>query len=231
MYALALVIASWCAQGTPPVTQPVTDTIALRYYYNANAEPTSMKLALDKVPGVQKITFDVKNRHAMVTWNGKCSDLPKLEEAAAKSGTTAYVISHATMTLQLKPGSEAKGDIIKEELGLIKGTQAACLQCAGTTAVIHADLRVVTLATLKKAAQNADFEFTLKSPPAWVEIALADGDVYKAILEVEKIKGVLILNPDAKAKTITLWVRDVKDDALKAAVEKSGVKLEKITRP
>ena len=141
------------------------------------------------------------------------------------------IVPRMAAAFQLKPGSEAKGDIIKEELGLIKGTQAACLQCAGTTAVIHADLRTVTLATLKKAAQNADFEFTLKSPPAWVEIALADGDVYKAVLDVEKVKGVLTLNPDPKTKTITLWVRDVKDEALKAAVEKSGVKLEKIARP
>jgi len=204
-----------------------TESIVMRYYFNSEIEPSSLKQALEKVKGAEKVDLDSKTRTCNVSWSGKCRDLGQLENAAAAAGVPAMVISHAHMYLAFKPLKGATLETLNKELTAISGVKG--VQVSGAAAELHCDLQAVTIEAIRSASKNANFETQFKSH-VWTDVKVEAGDAAKFQGEVENIKGVLVLK--STGQNVAFWaVKAVTDAMVKKAGEKVGATLGEVQHP
>jgi len=199
----------------------------MRYYFNSEIEPTSLKQALEKVKGVEKVELTANTRLVNVTWSGKCRDLGSLENTAAAVGVPAMVISHAHVYLAFKPAKGASLETLNKELAAIQGVKG--MQVSGAAAELHADLQAVTIEAIRAAAKAANFDAQLKSHQ-WVEAPVASGDAAKVQREFENTRGVLVMK--SNGPKLGFWaVKGLTEAALKKGAEKVGAALGDIQYP
>jgi hypothetical protein len=198
----------------------------MRYYVNAEIQPVTLKQALEKVKGVQKVAFE-GDRFARVTWAGKCKDLGALENAASASGVPAMVLSHCHLYIAFKPLKGANLETLQKSLEGLKGVKGA--RVSGAAAELHADLETLTIADLRAAAKEANVEAQLKSHQ-WIEAAVKSGDAARVEQDIAGLRGVLVVKSGSSG--LGFWaIKAVTDAMLSRAAEKSGAELDAIVRP
>jgi len=203
------------------------ELITLRYYFNAELGPTSLKLALEKTKGVDKVVLDAANRTAQVTYSGALKTIPVLEQAAAASGVPAAIISHARLIVGFKALKGADLAKLQQELQGVSGVKSAKVQ--GTTAELFADLATLTNDSLKQASANANFEMLINSHE-YVTLKLSNGDAQNLSKDLTATKGVLVLK-SASGDSAEMWtVKKIGDDTFKKLVEKAGAAIGEILR-
>lgn len=200
----------------------------MRYYFNAELGPSSLKAALEKVKGVSKVEFDTPNRLVKVTYSGALKTTPTLESAAAASGVAAALVSHARLVVGFKV--IAKGaDLTKlqTELSAMSGVKKATVQNA--SAEIYADLETLTMDALKQAATNAGFEAKLNSHE-YVTVKLSSGDATNMAKDLAATKGVIVVK-SAAGEAAEMWtIKKVGDETFKKLAEKASAAVGSIVR-
>lgn len=208
--------------GRPPL-----ETIVMRYYANSELEPKTLKPALEKVKGVEKVEIDTYRCRVKVDWRGKCKDLANLEATAQAAGTPAHLVSHAHVYLALKPMKGAVTETLTKELQAIKAVKGAVVQ--GLTAELHVNLDDLQIKNLRDALDNGKFEGTLRSHQ-WVEAPVTAGDLTKFSTELDAIRGVL--STTNGTDRVSFWaLKAVTDAMVKRAAEKAGATLGDLARP
>ncbi len=198
----------------------------MRYYVNSEIQPVTLKQALEKVKGVQKVAFE-GDRLARVTWAGKCKDLTSLENAASASGVPAMVISHCHVYIAFKPLKGANLETLQKALEGLKGVKGA--RVSGAAAELHADLETFTIADLRAAAKEANVEAQLKSHQ-WVDASVKSGDASRVEQDVAGVRGVLVVRSGSGG--FGFWaLKAVTDGMLARAAEKSGASFGDLVRP
>ncbi len=200
----------------------------MRYYFNAELGPSSLKAALERVKGVTKVEFDTTTRTVKVTFTGTLKQTQTLEPAAAAAGVPAAMVSHARIIVGFKVA--AKGaDLVKlnKEITGLSGVKKAILQNA--TAEIYADLDTFTVDTLKTAAANAGFEAKMTTHE-YVTLKLSSGDAATMEKDLKATKGVIVVK-SASGDSAEMWtVKKISDDTFKKMAEKAKAAVGDIVR-
>ncbi len=205
-----------------------SEVLMMRYYFNAELGPSSLKAALERVKGVTKVEFDTTTRTVKVTYSGTLKQTQALEPAAAAAGVPAAMVSHARIVVGFKvAGKNADLTKLNKELQGLSGVKKAILQNA--TAEIYADLDTFTFDTLKTAAANAGFEAKMTTHE-FVTVKLSTGDASTIEKDLNATKGVIVVK-SASGDTAEMWtVKKIADDTFKKMAEKAKVVVGEIVR-
>jgi len=204
-----------------------SEAVTLRYYFNAELAPASLKAALEKTKGVDKVEIDAAKRTAKVTYTGAMKTIPMLEQSAASAGVPAAVISHARMIIGLKALKGADLAKLQADLSALSGVKSAKVQ--GATVELWADLETVTNEALKGAAAGANVEMLINSHE-YVTLKLKSGDASTLEKDLAATKGVLVVK-SASGDSAELWtIKKIGDDTFKKLVEKAGAVVGEIAR-
>ncbi len=193
------------------------ECITLRYY-PGEIDVAVVKPALQRIKNVAKVDVDASLRLILVTWKGKCKGIHQLESAAAAAGVPAYLLNHAHVTATLKTNRGSNLNTLWYGLNDVAGVKGSII--TGAQVEIHCDLQDLSITGIRKAAKEANVEVEFTSHH-WIEPTLSGGDVERACREVGQLKGVVLAR--VTNEKLGFWaIKSVKDDQLKAAVERSG---------
>jgi hypothetical protein len=201
------------------------ECITLRYY-PGEIDAAVVKPAMQRIKGVQKVEIDARLRLILVTWKGKCKGIHQLETVAAAAGVPAYLLNHAHVYATLKTGRTSNLNALWHDLFDVPGVRGSII--TGAQIELHADLQELAMDGLRKAARAANVEFDFTSH-SWVEPALSGGDADRIGRELAALKGVV--HTRVRDGAIGFWsLKSVKDEQLKAAVERAGGVVGALTR-
>ncbi len=215
--------------GRPGDSDPKREpeVVVMRYFFNAEIEPTTLKGALTKVKGVEKVELKAADRTVHVTWSGKCDDLAALEAAAEKAAVPAYLLSHAHVVFGAKAKKDPKPEQLYRELIAISGVRHAHVLPGALD--LHTDLERLAILEVRGAGTNAGFEVLIKTH-VWMEADVTEGEAEKVAKELSLVKGVLVVK--TLGERVMFWaLKAVTDDQVKKAAEKVGAKLGAIEKP
>ncbi len=202
------------------------ECISLRYY-PGEIDVAVVKPALARVKGVQKVEIDAKLHLVLVTWKGKCKGINQLETAAASVGVPAYLVNHSHVYAALKTARGSNLDELWNELFDVAGVKGSII--TGGQIEIHCDLQDLSLSGMRKVAKKSGVELDFTSHN-WIEPSLTGGDAQSVADSVVGLKGVLFSR--VKEEKLGFWaLKSVKDEQMKATIEKAGATCGELKRP
>ena len=199
------------------------------HYCGEKPEPAALKAALEKVKGVEGVTFVSNESNVSVMFSGTLAGLRNLEAAGAASGVPTYVLSHATVRLGLKADKGADINGFFKELDAMEGVRSSFKREGGVDIVC--DLEKVALDALPALAEKYKFKSELSSHEI-IDI-MTTGDKYVQLAKaLNGVKGILVVKIDNTTKhALCIGIRKVAtDEAIKKSAEKAGMKVDEIKR-
>ncbi len=203
---------------------------SIKFHYVAEKpEPAALKAALERVKGVEGVTFTPNENSLSVMFSGTLAALRNVEAASAACGAPAYVLSHATVRLNLKAekGSDINGFF--KELDAMEGVRTSFKREGGVDIVC--DIEKTALDALPALAEKHKFKGELASHEI-IDI-MTTGDKYTELAKaLNAVKGLVCIRIDNTTKhaVCTAIKKAATDDAIKKAAEKAGMKVDQIKR-
>ncbi len=199
------------------------------HYVSEKSDPAALKAALERVKGVEGVTFTPNENSVTVMFSGTLAALRGVEAAAAGAGAPAYVLSHASVRLNLKPekGSDINGFF--KELDATEGVRNS-FKREGYVEIV-CDLEKFSIGALPALAEKYKF----KGEVATHEILdiTTTGDKYTEFAKaLNGVKGLVCVKIDNTTKHLICIAikKAATDEAIKKAAEKAGMKIDQIKR-
>lgn len=211
--------------GTGSEMGIAAEVIRLRYFYAPEMGPSALKAGLLKAKGVEKVDFEESTKSVLVTYSGALKGLPALEQAAAASGVTAAIVSHARLVVNFKSEKGADLKALDEAIKGLEGVKTSKLMNA--TAELYVNLEAFQYDALAAAAESAKFK-AIMGTHEYVTLK-SEGDAASLEKELSITRGVLVIRSDAEG--LHLWtVKKVADATFKKAAEKVSTAISEIVR-
>ena len=200
--------------------------LVLKYTWkNAEAKPTALKTAIEKLPTVVRTAFDEKARNQLlVQFKGKCDQVAQLESAASAAGVPAYVINHAHVSIAFKtqPGANLKGAI--DAVGKVTG--ALYVKSSGTGLDLHADLNLLSMYDLTTAVAPYKCEPVVEKTFEFLRFQVEEGKRPAFEAAAQDVKGVMVVRMETD-DVVGMWINKAAVQA--AQIEKlEGFKLKRL---
>lgn len=195
----------------------LTQAISFRYFSAADTEPMALRKAIEKIKEVKLVEFEPKRRIMSIWWKGTCPALNSVESIAAAAGVPAMLVSHAHVTVAIKPQAGANPADLEWGLAM-RGMHGGGLK--GSNVELHMDLQVVSAKQLLDKLKSLKFDAEIKTH-RWVDVSITDGDWTALARELKGVKGVL--ETTSTSSSIGLWTTGVSDETLKQAADRAKV--------